>query len=237
MIKHFYVYYIKFNNGDFYIGYRGSKLEPEHDLLVKYNTSSKVVKPRLESGELCSYDILSRGMDKVTAYKLEQKIISEELNKPGCLNRISYYGREGFGLISNETKKIISQTSKQRWEDPEYYARLVARHKERWANNENGVKTQQVQRLSGKKRPDHAVKMTGRIFDEETKKKMRKPKHDGHGAKVSAARKGIVFSEEHKKNLRKPRQRVCRVFDKKEMPINHYTRWLKKLLVSQEKTV
>ena len=235
-MKQFYVYNITFQNGEFYIGYRGSKYEPENDLLVRYYTSSKVVKPRLKIGEKCSYRIIGRNLDKATAYTLEQKTISEKLNEVGCLNRVCYYGRDGFGLISDDAKKIISQTSKQRWEDPEYRERLIARHKERWAKDENGVKTRQTNRLTGRKRPDHAAKMTGRIFDEETKQKMRKPKHAGHGAKVSAATKGKQKSESHKLALRKPKQRVCRIFDRKEMAVGHYKRWIKSL-ISQEKAV
>lgn len=49
---------------------------------------------------------------------------------------------------------------------------------------------------------------------EEHKQKQRKPKHPGHGAKVSAARKG--------KPLIKA---VCRLCDRKEMSMNHYTAW------------
>lgn len=36
---------------------------------------------------------------------------------------------------------------------------------------------------------------------EETKEKMRKPKHSNHGKLVSQGRKGMKFSEEHRKNL------------------------------------
>jgi hypothetical protein len=228
-MKQFYVYIITFQNGEFYIGYRGSKYEPENDLCIRYFTSSKIVKPRIKIGEKCSYKIIDRNLDKVTAYILEQKAISEKLNEAKCLNRACYYGRAGFGLISEDAKKVISKASKERWNNPEYRKRLIARHKERWANNENDVAKKQVNRLKGKKRPEHAAIMTGRKFTNEVKEKMRKPKHSGHGARVSAATKGVAKSESHKLALKKPKQRVCRIIDKKEMSINHYTRWIKSL--------
>ena len=48
----------------------------------------------------------------------------------------------------------------------------------------------------GKENPLYGIPRT-----EETKEKMRKPKHLGHGEAVSNGRKGIKFTEEHLKNL------------------------------------
>lgn len=41
----------------------------------------------------------------------------------------------------------------------------------------------------------------GKSRSEEIKQKLRKPKHKGHGAAVSASRKGIKFSDDHLKKL------------------------------------
>lgn len=210
-MKKFYVYRLVFEDGRFYIGYRGSKLEPESDLLVKYNTSSKIVKSLLEIATPCNYEILFRGLDKETAYEKEQEIIKEYINEEKCLNQVCYYGRDGFGIMSEDAKKKMSKKIKERWDDPEYKKKMSEIHKKRWAENPN-LKEEQVKRLSGKKRPEHSKKMTGRKFDEDVKEKMRKPKCEGHGENVSKALKGKPKSEDHKKSLGISRQKYQGVF-------------------------
>jgi len=204
-MKKFYVYRIVFEDKRFYIGYRGSKLDPESDLLVKYNTSSKIVKSLLEIMIPCNYEILFRGLDKETAYEKEQEIIKEYINEEKCLNQVCYYGRDGFGLMSEDAKKKISKKSKERWDDPEYKKKMSQIHKKRWAENPT-LKEEQVKRLTGKKRPEHSKKMTGRKFDEDVKEKMRKPKCEEHGKNVSKALKGKPKSEKHKKALSESRK-------------------------------
>jgi hypothetical protein len=49
---------------------------------------------------------------------------------------------------------------------------------------------------SGAENPLHGIPRSAQTLE-----KMRKPKHAGHGAEVSAGRKGMIFTEEHKKNL------------------------------------
>jgi len=225
-MKKFYVYELVFNDGRFYIGYRGSKLQPEDDLLVKYFTSSKVVKMMLESKVSCTYRIIQRDMTQEDAYELEQQLIYHRFHDKDCLNEACYYGRDGFGVLSPTAKTKISQSSKLRWEDPDYRLRLSETHKKRWSDESLGLKQKQVERLSGVSRPDHSQRMKGRSMSEEQKVKLRKPKHTGHGAKVSASTKGIPKSESHKQNLKKPKPlAVCRLFDKREMALGNYMKW------------
>lgn len=51
---------------------------------------------------------------------------------------------------------------------------------------------------------------------EEHKQNQRKPKHSGHGALVSAARRGVPLPKI-----------VCRLIDKREMDIRNYKKWIK----------
>lgn len=60
-------------------------------------------------------------------------------------------------------------------------------------------------------------KLKGVPKSEEHKQKQRKPKHAGHGAKVSAARKGKIFLP-----------RVTRLHDRKEMDIGNFNKWVKR---------
>lgn len=124
---------------------------------------------------------------------------------------------------TEETKMVFSVKGKEMWSDADFKKKMSLKHKERWANDELGLKKKQSDRLSGVKRPNHSKIMKGRKLTEEQIKKMRKPKGEEHRAKVSAAFKGIPKSETHKKALsesRKGKTFVTRkrnpVFDHKE---------------------
>jgi hypothetical protein len=112
-----------------------------------------------------------------------------------------------FGYSHTEdTKRRFSETSKNRWNDPEFREKMSVKHKENWSREEGLIRKQeQSQRLSGKLRPDHSERMKGRKHTEEQKQKMRKPKPPGHGANVSAATKGVPKSDSHKKSLSEAR--------------------------------
>lgn len=232
-MKTFYVYRITFVDDTYYIGYRGSSQAPSEDLLIKYHTSSKKVKIKLPT---CSHTatILHEGLNKEDAYHIEQEIIFEHISDPLCLNERCYRGRDGFGILTESARQKISKTNKEKWANPEYRNRVVQSHKLRWENSD--LKEKQSARLSGIKRSEHSKKMKGRSASEDTKQKLRKPKHPGHGKAVSIATKGVPKSEAHKEKLRGSKPRVCRLIDRKEMSVNHYTRWLNSLL-SQEKEI
>lgn len=199
-MKKFYVYQVTFDDDSFYIGYRGTTKLPTEDLMIHYYTSSKKVKKFLEEGRPCVTNILYDNLDKVSAYELEQTIIFENIDDPKCLNQACYYGRNGFGMLSSESKNKISKSSRERWSDPEYKNKMSKIHKHSWDNNHER-KAEQSKRLSGTKRPDHSKKMKGRIMSDDQKEKLKKPKHLLHGTNVSNALKGQAKSEEHKKSL------------------------------------
>lgn len=224
-MKTYYVYTISFTDSTYYIGYRGACQDPKSDLLVKYFTSSKAVKEKLKICEHSS-SIIYSGLSKEDAYNKEQELISKHISNPLCLNERCYYGRDGFGIISQSAKLKISKTSKERWNDPVYKQRVIDAQKERWLLNPE-LKEKQSARLTGKKRPEHSAKLKGHPGHDKCKGVK---KHDGFGAKVSASLLGKTKSHQHKLNLSGPKPRICRLTDKKEMSVNHYTRWIKSLL-------
>lgn len=197
-MKSFYVYRIEFNDGTFYIGYRGSKKEPEQDLLIHYRTSSKKVKLLIESGVLCAYTILAKGLCKEDAYNMEQEFIYNEFNDKMCLNDACYYGRQGFGIISEEAKQRISKSSKQYWQDSDYRNKVIESQKATWTDER---RRQQSERLTGVKRPEHSEKMRGKKLDE-SHSFFNETKSEEHKQNISKALSGKTKSEEHKQNIK-----------------------------------
>lgn len=225
-MKKFYVYELVFDDGKFYIGYRGSKSPPEEDLLIKYHSSSKSVKILLETGLKCRYTIIQSDLSQETAYNLEQELIFEKFQDSLCLNKACYFGRDGFGVLSENAKRKISESLKLRWNDDEYKKRMSEIHKLRWKDESLMLKEKQILRLTGKSKPEHSLKLKGKVKSEETKAKLRKPKHPGFGALVSASLTGIPKSELHKQNMRKPKPLVvCRIFDRREMALGNFINW------------
>jgi hypothetical protein len=208
-MKSFYVYRLLFTDNTYYIGYRGSCQLPSDDLLIKYFTSSKIVKAKLLN---CHHTatILHENLSKEDAYTLEQNLIHQCIDDILCLNERCYLGRNGFGLISASARQKISNSSKDRWSDPAYREKLSNIHKARWKDSD--LKEKQQQRLTGVKRPEHAAKMKGRTMSEDQKETLRKPKHPGHGKAVSLALSGVSKSESHKSNLGISRQKYEGVF-------------------------
>ena len=128
-------------------------------------------------------------------------------------------GHVGHKFTEDELSDM-SNKLKLRWEDPEYRSRLIESHKNRWTDD---LKEKQSKRLTGKLRPEHSKTMTGRTGHHNG---LGVKKKDGHGANVSAATKGVPKSIEHRKKLSGAKPRICRLTDKKEMSVNHFTRWL-----------
>lgn len=222
-MKHWYTYKITFVDDTFYIGYRGTVKLPEEDFLVLYFSSSKIVKQKIWDG--CEYNgvILQTYDNQSDAYTSEQNLIFEEISNPKILNRFCYKDRKGFGLLTESARIEIARSSKERWADPLYKERLIKTHKSRWTDE---LKERQVLRLTGKKRPEHSAALTGRKNPAATITFKGKSRPDGFGAKVSAATKGVPKSEQHRKNLSGPKPRICRLTDRKEMSVNHFTRWI-----------
>jgi hypothetical protein len=129
-------------------------------------------------------------------------------------------GHTGHKFTPEQLQKI-SETSKQRWADPEHRKKILESRSNSWTEQR---KQQQVERLTGKKRPEHSQKMKGRKLD---------PSHpflvgiktDSHKTAISESLKGKPKSEEHKDKLRVPKLRCCRLSDRKEVSVNSLSRY------------
>lgn len=164
-----------------------------------------------------------------TAFAIKFSIENNIVNSEEWANEIIENALDGAPVghkghkFTQEQLQSISNRSKEMWSDPEFKNVMREKHKGCWDEDR---KSKQSQRLKGIKRPDHSEKLKGRKLSEEVKSKMRKPKHPGHGALVSKGLKGLKKSETHRKNLGGPKNRVCRILDKKEMSVGHFTRWI-----------
>ena len=84
-------------------------------------------------------------------------------------------------------------------------------------NDHNGLaKLAKIQNTLVAEGKHNFSKLKGIPKTEEQNQKQRKPKHAGHGTKVSVARKGKIFLP-----------RVSRIQDRKEMDIGNFSKWLK----------
>lgn len=219
MNKQYYVYKITFPDLSYYIGYRGSCQEASDDFLVKYFSSSKVVRQKMIESEY-SGEIIHSSLDQKTAYDLEQMLIHTHIDDLLCLNKVCYYGREGFGLLTASSKEKIRAATLNRWQDETFKTKMSLKHKERWTDDK---KAEQSKRLTGVKRPEHSAKLLGHAGH--TKCKGVK-KHEGFGALISVALKGKPKSAEHKEKLRVPKPKVVsRLNDKREMSLGNFMNW------------
>lgn len=108
-----YVYMgIHKETGQFYIGSRTSKkikLPPEQDL-IKYRTSSKIVKPIFDQFD---WYIIAMFFDPIDCYNFEQELIHNNLDNSLLINMSCYYEYKSFfsrsgQIVSNDTKLKMS---------------------------------------------------------------------------------------------------------------------------------
>lgn len=222
-MKIWYVYKITFATGRFYIGYRGTTRAIEQDLLVKYFSSSKLVKRLLEQGTACVGEVLATFDQQREAYEFEQQSIFDQFDNPLILNQSCYFGREGFGILSEASRAKISQRSKQLWEDPAYRACMVEKRKTAWTDER---KNHQSDRLTGQRRPHHSAIMKSRPVNQSFAEHARSKRTVEHKQSISRALTGRRKTDEHIQKLRKPKPRtVCRIYDKRLMTLGNFMVW------------
>ena len=224
-MKAWYVYKITFGDGAFYIGYRGTRKPALNDLLVKYFTSSKLVKQRIIDGDMPVGEILATFTDQQTASEYEQQMIYELFDDHNILNQSCYFGRSGFGLLNDDARKKISNRSKELWSDPTYRDKMVEKRKSSWTDER---KLEQSNRLTGVKRPQHSDFMKSQPVNQAFVEYSKGERSDEHKQAISAALSGKPKSEEHKQNLKKPKPlTVCRICDKRLMAMGNFMNWCK----------
>jgi hypothetical protein len=129
-------------------------------------------------------------------------------------------GHAGHKFTPEQLQKL-SETSKQRWSDPQFRNKIKESQSNSWTEQR---KQQQAQRLTGKKRPDHSQKMQGRKLDV-SHPFFNETKSEDHKNAISEALKGKPKSEDHKDKLRVPKLRCCRLSDRKEVSVNALSRY------------
>lgn len=134
-------------------------------------------------------------------------------------------GHPGHVFTDQELQKI-SGNSKKMWADPEFKNKMKKIHKDRMTDE---VRWKCGNAFRGKKRPEHSAKMKGRKLPDHVIEMLKQPRDDSWKENISAALTGKPKSKEHIEKLSEPKRRICRLFDKKEMSINHYGRWIKTL--------
>lgn len=73
------------------------------------------------------------------------------------------------------------------------------------------------------RRTNQSKKLKGLKRSQEIRDKMGSPMKEEHKLRLSAVKKGVSI----------PHRKICRLFDRKEMSVCHYTRWLKTTVLEQ----
>lgn len=207
--------------GEFYIGFRFANKNPaEEDLGYKYFTSSKYVKPRFHE---FNSQIIAIFFDEDAAYDFEQSLIIEnQLNEKMLnrhfthLNKRRYINKGGYTL-SEETKlKMKKRTCTDE-------LREVYRIK----SKEYQTKTKQLEKLSQSRR---GIPRTEEVKQKISVKNLGKKRTEETKQKLAEIARNISEETRNKYRLAKLGKKhpkvVCRIFDRKEMPLGSYKKWL-----------
>jgi hypothetical protein len=239
-----YVYKITHREtGQFYFGSRVANIrlnrEPEKDFWVEYFSSSDVIKELIRTYgiDIFHTEILLKNIDADEVYWKEQQFIKENISNPLCMN-LHYKDREsGQKMWSTHgiepwNKGLTKDTNERVSELAEKSRGKPSPHKgKKWGEySDERVKAASDARIGIE--PWNKGLKTGPLSDghkqsiidstkgipksEEHKQKQRKPKHPGHGAAVSKARRGVPLPKV-----------VTRIHDRKLMDIRNFKKWLK----------
>jgi len=204
----YYVYKISFKKtNEFYIGGRSTKINPKLDLGIKYFSSSKTIEKliSIEGVNNFTFEVIKNNFPFwKDAYDYEQSLIFDNWGNPLLLNKSCYYGKKDFGVISNESKKIISNKSIKMWSDEEKVKKIIFNQKKSWTPER---KKSQSERLKNEfwteeRKLSHSEKMKGHKGSKKLKG-VKKP--NGFGEKISNKLKDKPKTKEHRENLSKAR--------------------------------
>ncbi len=149
-----YVYYIKhIPTGKFYYGSRYKHIEmgviPEHDLWIRYFTSSKeIAKLRKDTGnDSFEYKIIFSDIVTDKCFNYEQELIKEHINNPLCINKRYFDSTNStkvfstFGKTLSSKGKTKSEETKQKMRKPKSELHRENIRKAQLANGGNGPAT------------------------------------------------------------------------------------------------
>lgn len=104
--------------------------------------------------------------------------------------------------FTDEQRAKIAATSASRWENMQYRANVIASQRAAWTPERRAKQGEHMKTVWTQEfRKKHSEIMSKWKPTDEQLQKMRKPKYDGFGEKVSAALKGRKKSESHRKAL------------------------------------
>lgn len=162
--------------GEYYIGFRSAhKVAPEFDLWVKYFTSSRIVKSKIDCFDPSIIEIFDSAQE---AYDYEQLLIYENWEDPLMINKSCYHNKKAFKQsdhLSEDHKLNISKATKGRVFSDEHKQKLAKAKLGKPLSEETKKKMSEVR--------------TGRSHSDSTKDK------------ISAKHKGRRFSDDHKRKL------------------------------------
>lgn len=203
--------------------YNGSGLYWKRHLKIHGNNISTKIIGKYDDYDKCSDDAIKFSIENNIIESKEWANLIIENGKDGAP-----FGHIGHKFTAKQIKKI-SKSSFNKWKNTEYREKLIEIHKNRW-NDE--LKNKQSIRLkeefwTDERKKSHSDKMKGKPG---TKKLRGIPKTDEHNRKISESNKGKPKSKQHIENMKKPKSRICRIFDKKEMAVATFTKWIKTLI-------
>ena len=126
-------------------------------------------------------------------------------------------------VFTSDQKEKMSVASKRMW--VEKRETMIKSQSLSWTE-ERKLEESERKRIwwTPERRQQHSKKMKGRGYPGRGKGI---PKPAGFGTKISTYLTVRKKSPEHIQSMSKPKSRICRLIDRKEMSINHFTRWLK----------
>lgn len=164
-------------------------------------------------------------------------IKNDIVNSPKWANCLIENGLDGAPAghhpypLSEDARQKISENSRKMWESPHKRDEIIRKQKQSWTTSRKEQQSDISSRLwTDERKLRHSALLSGRPGHKKCKGK---PKHSNFSTILSNATMGVPKSEQHKRSMSKPKNRVCRLIDKKEMSINHYTRWINSLHLSQ----
>ncbi len=134
-------------------------------------------------------------------------------------------GHPGHVFTEEQVEKL-KEGLRNRWATPGFKERVAQSHRNRWTDELRQKQTRRMREefWTDDRRKAHSAKLAGRKMGSSPVR--RKPKPEGFGQRVSQALRGKPKSAEHIAKMQQPKPRVCRLTDRKEMSVNHFTRWI-----------
>lgn len=140
-------------------------------------------------------------------------------------------GHPSFITDHETVRRKISEANLKAWSKSDHREKMIESQKAAWTEERKKQQSEISKKLWTEERKlDHSNKMKGRPG---TKALRGVPKTKEHNRKNSEALSGKPKSAEHIAKMKVPKPRICRLFDKKEMAVNHFTRWLKSLIEAE----